>query len=112
MVKVTLDRPVKKKLGSTAIVAMKRNPKTGKIQNQEWWDYEEFVKVLTSVVHRSSDYFPVHAYRYSRVPKWIRWLLGKPESLHSEYVNYFVFEKTLARIVFERLEEDKNRSKK
>lgn len=113
MSKITLDRPNKKNLGSVNIIAMKRNPKNGKIVNQEWWDYEDFRLSIESLVHRACDYGPVMVgYSANRVPRWMRWLLGEPNVWRSEYVNFEAFRRSVDRIVVDRLEEDRNRSRK
>lgn len=95
---VSVPRP-KKKLGRTAIVAMKRHPKNGRIVNQEWWDYQEFEDLIVTAA--STAYRPTRTWK-----PWLRWLpkLGVPDRYARRNLRH-----ELRGLVLTRLEEDRNR---
>ena len=109
MVKVTLESGTKK-LPNVSIVAMKRNPKTGRIVNQEWWTAASFAKLSTDLVGEATTTLPVEAYKADSIPNWLKWVLGKPTTYHYEYFDDKAYRDMLKKAIQDRLDEDLNRS--
>lgn len=105
---ISIPRPQRKKLGSTAIVAMKRNQKTGRIVNQEWWDYYEFESLINTAAFESMK--PVHfeGIPAHRIPRWIRWALPTPIRYTTWEYSPMKFKALLRTNIIERLEENQN----
>lgn len=105
---VRIRRPWRKKLGSVAIVAMKRNPGNGHIVNQEWWDLDEFGELVFAAQEEGSARMTLEAYPADDVPRWIRWILGKPQGYAFRASNPFSTVNNVRKAIRERLREDRN----
>lgn len=110
MVKVTLESGTKT-LPNVSIVAMKRNPSTGRIANQEWWTAASFASLNSDLVEEATSKIPYEVYRADSVPKWLRWMFPKPQVIEAEYFNKARFKNLFKTAVEDRLNEDLNRSK-
>lgn len=105
---VQVKRPQRKKLGEYAVIALKRNPKNGQIVNQEWWDSSEFRILVKTAVSNATTPVRFEHYPAESIPRWIRWLLPKPESTVIQTSNSYLAAAFVGDAVESRLEEDRN----
>jgi hypothetical protein len=109
---VTIERPAKKDLGDIAVVAIERNPKNGKITNQEWWSMREFSQLVAEQVEGSEEVYSMEIYVARDVPRWMRWILGQPTKVFSRDSRPLTAAGKLSIAIKDRLREDRNRTVK
>ena len=107
MVKVTLESK-SKKLPNVSIVAMKRNPSTGRIVNQEWWTAASFANLASDLVEVHTFDRVIDVYDASSIPKWVQWVLGKPLKMRTSTFLKENYKKSFKEAIQCRLDEDLN----